>query len=229
LFDIALENYGCKIKITSTKDAEPFASITSVVVRRRELGDSIWDTIKTISVSSASSLNYTFIDKYTRSRRTYEYSFTPMNGSVPGTSVTQSIYCNFDSMLLEDSTATYVLDLNLDFDYDTNNSVLFQEALNSKYPFVIRNGLADYYSGSIEVLPLPLDANGRPTIVGSQKYKEQFISFLKNGKEKLLKLPRGQMWMVTIDAKPKVNKSNFEGAETVKFSFTETSPVPVSD
>lgn len=227
LFDIAIENYGCKIKITSTKDAETFASITSVVIKRKESDESVWDTIKTIAVTVAADLNYIFIDKYTRSRRTYDYSFTPMNGTTPGTPVTKSIYCDFDSMLIEDSTATYELDLNLDTDFDTNNSLIYQETLNSKYPFVISNGLSDYFSGSIEVLPLPLDANNRPTIVGSQKYKERFIDFLKNGNDKLLKLPRGQMWMVSIDAKPKLNKSDFEGAETVKFSFTETSAVPI--
>lgn len=236
LFDITLENYECKIKITSTyeeaevgegeEEPEP---ITSVVIERRELGDTDWDEIAVIEVEDEEDLNYEIIDRYTRSRRTYEYSFTPMNNDTAGTPVIKSIYCDFDSMLLEDSTATYILGLNLDPDFDTNNSIVFQETLNSKYPFVISNGLSDYYSGTIEVLPLPLDENGHPTVVGSQKFKERFIDFLKNGNEKLLKLPRGQMWMVTIGAKPKINKSDFEGAETVRFTFTETSPVPVSD
>jgi hypothetical protein len=118
LFTIALSNEKCKIKIVSAKDGTALGSVTGVKIKRRELGDTAWTVIFTKTVSSISGFDYTFYDKYTRSRRTYEYRVVPMVGSTEGTAVDTSIECNFDEIYITDFTDEYIVSLDIDFDID---------------------------------------------------------------------------------------------------------------
>lgn len=229
MFTIALSNEKCKIKIVSAKDGTALGSVTGVKIKRRELGDTAWTVIFTKTVSSINDFDYTFYDKYTRSRRTYEYRVVPMIGATEGTAVDKSIECNFDEIYISDTSAEYILVLDADFTHTMNASVMFQKTLNSQFPRVIRNSAAKYESGTVSAIPLPLDARGNPTSVGGQKFKEQFINFLINGEQKLLKTYEGHLWAVDIGDTPKEEKAEVEGASKVSFDWTETDITPTYD
>lgn len=229
MFSITLSNEKCKIKLTSAKDGAPLGSVTGVKIKRRELGDTSWTVIYTQAITSVDDFNYTFLDKYTRSRRTYEYKVIPMIGSTEETAVNTSIECNFDELYITDFATEYSLFLNADFDYDGHGSSVVQELMNSRTPIIIENAMSDYITGYVDAIPLPLDANGNPTSIGAQKYKEQFISFLKNKKNKYIKTNEGEAWLVYIHEPPKRNKAEAEGAASIKFSFTEIGDSPTHD
>lgn len=228
MFSITLSNYNCKIKITSVKDGVDLGTITGLKIKRKEYGDSTWTLLTTKSISIMDDFNYVFIDKYTLSRRTYVYSFIPMSGSTEETAVEYTIECNFDSIYIYDASDEYLLTLNLDYDYDSNEDITFQKLLQSKYPRRIQNGLSDYYTGYIEGIPLPLDANGNPTSIGAHKYKQAYISFLRNGLDKFIKTYKGDAWLVSVNASPKVNQ-DVEGAESIRFSWTQIGDTPEVD
>jgi hypothetical protein len=229
LFDITLSNYNCKIKIVSVKDEESLGSITSLKIRRREYLDAAWTIIKTIAITEADDLNYTYYDKYTRSRRTYEYRFSTYAGEIEVASVDYTIECNFDYLYISDASAEYILFLNLKYSEKSKTAAGYQELLQSKYPRKIQNGLSAYKIGTVEGIPLPLDARGNPTSVGAQKYKEQFMNFLENGLVKYIKGFRGEVRLVNIDPDPEIQSADAEGAEPVSFSWTEYGPAPLAD
>lgn len=229
MFDVTLSNYQCKIKIVSVKDEDALGSITSLKIRRREKGDTTWTIISTITVAAAEDLSYTYYDIYPRSRRTYEYHFTTYAGATEVASVDYEIECNFDEMYISDGTTEYLLFLNLKYSEKSKTAAGYQELLNSKYPRKIKNGLSAYFTGTVQGIPLPLDANGNPTKVGAQKYKDQFLDFLDNGNVKYIKGPRGEVRLVYIDPDPEIQDADAEGAEPVSFSWTEYSAAPLSD
>lgn len=229
MFDITLSNSQCKVKIVSVKDAEALGSITSLKINRREKGDTAWTVISTIAVSTSANLSYTYYDIYPRSRRTYEYRFTTYAGATAVASVDYEIECNFDELYISDGTTEYLLFLNLKYNEKSKTAAGYQELLNSKYPRKIKNGLSAYFTGTVQGIPLPLDANGNPTGVGAQKYKEQFLGFLDNDNVKYIKGPRGEVRLVYIDADPEIQDADAEGAEPASFSWTEYGAAPLCD
>lgn len=233
MFTISLENYSCKIKITSLSTGAPVTA-GKVVIQRQEDGESTWYALYTKFFSDASGLNYVFVDKYTRSRLTYNYKVTPYSGSelsgwVAGTPVEASIECNFDSLYITDDVDEYFVELNLDYDTSPNVKYIIQDLLQSKYPRFIQNGISDYEGGTFEGLLLNKDLYGRYVTAGSYKLKRVFKAFLKNGATKYLKTPRGDAMLVFVKPDVKINRSDYEDACTVSFGVVEASDPPETD
>ncbi len=233
MFTMSLSNYDCKIKITS---ASTGAALTAgkVVIQRREDGESTWYTLFTKTTSSISDLNYTFVDKYTRSRLTYHYKVIPYSGSegagwTAGTAVEHSIECNFDSLYISDDSDEYLIDLNLSYDITPNVKYTVQDLLQSKYPRFIQNGISDYNGGTFEGLLLNKDAYGRYTTSGSYKLKRIFADFLKNGANKYIKTPRGDAMLAFIKPDVTIKQHDYEDACSVSFSAVEAAAPPQTD
>jgi len=202
-------------------------SFTNLVVKRKEALDSTWLTIRDISLPNEDALNFVYFDKYTLSRHSYDYKFELMNNSTVVYSMTGNIDCDFDSIYISDASNEYIVSLNLNYDFDNNQEVSYQTLLQSKYPVRIQNGLSDYDSGFIEGLPLPLDSRGNPTPEGAYKYKQSYISFLKNGLFKYIKTYKGDAWYASINPGIKINQGEYEGAESVKFAWTQMGDTPL--
>lgn len=260
LFSISLDNYNCKIRITSLNLSSTYNTIdygllstpiiyddyglissaesrtedfsvdiggaTHLTIQRKESDESTWLTILTKTITSDSDLSYVYIDKYTRSRRTYDYRFTLYAGDTIMYIFDDTIKCSFDAISVSDESDEFILDLNLDFDYDNNQKIIYQDLLQSKYPRQIRNGLSDYDTGYVEGLPLLRDSKGHYTTDFAHKYKQSYVSFLKNGLEKTIKTYKGDIWVVSVNAGVKVNQGDYEGAESVRFNWTQIADSP---
>lgn len=233
LFTFDLANYNCKIKITSVSDGEPAVG-GKVIISREEDGDDTWVVIYTKYIWTASDFDYTFVDRYTLSNRTYNYKIDRYTGDestgwIYEDSTESSIECSFDGIYIYDASNEYILELNLDYDFDNNLGVFYQPLLQSKYPIRVQNGLSDYKTGYVEALPLPKDSNNCYTTDGAYLYKLNYISWLRNSLSKYIKTWKGDAIYVSVDPGVKLNQSNAPGADTVRFTFTEIDDAPTYD
>lgn len=215
-------NYGTLEATTSIEGS-------TLVGLRREYGASTWTTIFTKPIVTYDDLNLTFFDKYTRSRRKYEYEFRLMLDGDAIYTYADSIKCNFDGVYVADEIEEYILIPDVSYDFDDANEIVFQKLLQRKYPRRIQNGLSDYQTGFIECVPMPLDEHGRYTHEDAYRFKMDYVSFLKNGLFKYIKTYKGDVWYAAVNSGIKVNQGEVDGKESVRFSFTEMADPPVAD
>ena len=93
----------------------------------------------------------------------------------------------------------YPARLNPTFNYQRQRNNNAITTLGSKYPFVINNGLTDYYSGEMQAIFMLLRDDCSLDIEGSDRYRDNLNTFLSNGKAKLIKTCEGQLFLVAIN------------------------------
>lgn len=93
----------------------------------------------------------------------------------------------------------YPARLNPTFNYQRQRNSNAITTLGSKYPFVINNGLTDYYSGEMQAVFMLLRDDCSLDIEGTDKYRDNLNTFLSNGKAKLIKTCEGQLFLVAVN------------------------------
>lgn len=231
MFTFSLANYNCKIKVVSTTDGE-IPSLGYLDVIRQEDGDETETIVYTKSIAGTTTedFNFTFIDRYTLSNRTYTYTIRVYTYDfIEYTFLEEqsaTIECSFDGIYIYDESDEYILELNVDFDFDNNVNVFYQGVLQSKYPIRVQNGLTDYRTGHVEGLPLDKDSNGKYITDGAYLYKKNYMSWLRNSLSKYIKTWKGDAVYASVDPGVKMNQTDAYGAETVRFTFTEIGDTP---
>lgn len=223
----------CVIQINCTKTGEAPGYVTSVNVKRRLNGTSVWQTIGSVTIGVVDDFTFSVQDIHTKSRYTYDYMVIPVKGEIEQIGVIDTIKCEFDAVYVSDVNSTYICEFNPNYESNMNNSVVFVAPINSQYPYRIRNGSASYSTGSVTGLFVPYSETCAYTqeymqSAATRTYKDAFLSFLMDNNSKLLKTYDGHMWYVGIDANPKENKSDFDGANEITFNWTELSAAPTT-
>ena len=218
----------CAIKIESVKDDEAPVDATSVSVQRRDMAGSTWILITTITVESVDDLTFSFLDKNVLSGHTYRYSLTPYVGGSAQTIVLADVTCVFDGIAVTDTTGDYVATLNINYKAKKNIPVGYVQPLSSKYPHAVRNGSANYFSGSAEGIFTPYTVACVPDVTNMNSYKDGAIEMLSNGLVKTLRTYDGHGWLVNIDGEPSRNTDEFINGDTISFNWTEVGAFPTT-
>lgn len=171
--------------------------VDRVKIKKRYVGDFTWKTIYEQEISSIDDLVIDIWDYYEPSNRDIEYSYVAVIGGVDANTISASVRSEFEHYFICDRNVSYpmVIDADNKITYNRESSTLVSPG--RKYPYVINNGIAKYYSGTmtvtfIEIKDCELDvANG-------WKYRNQIDEWLTNGEAKILKSFEGDMWMVNI-------------------------------
>lgn len=221
----------CAISISIQSKGVAIGSVTKLKLKRRFPGG-IYATIWEKPITSTGDFTVELKDYGTKALYEYEYAIVPCAGNTELTAATDSIKCVFDGIIIADLTASYVTFLNASYSPgEHHNPVNKVETLGRKYPFIVRNGAADYLSGSVTGIFAPQIGNllvsqdaWRESAV--RQYKNEFIAFLKNGLCKTLKTYDGQMWYVSIDTNPKENITAHWWASEITFEWTEVGAPP---
>ena len=216
------------IKIESVKDDEAPVDATSVRVQRRDMAGSTWILITTIEIEDESELTFSFLDKNVLSGHTYRYSLIPYVDDSAQAIVNVDVVCVFSGIAVTDTSGDYVATLNVNYRAKKNMPVGYVQPLSSKYPHAVRNGSANYFSGSAEGIFTPYTIACVPDITNMNSYKDAAIEMLSNGLVKTLRTYDGHGWLVNIDGEPSRNTDEFINGDTISFNWTEVGAFPTT-
>jgi len=199
--------------------------LSAMKIKRKEKGANNWLTLHEVSISNEDDINFSFIDRYVKSKTEYEYAIIPIINNTEGNYNINSIKPFFNGIFILDKENNYSTKLNIDISVQKNKPSTVINTLGRRYPFVIQNGENNYYSGSVTAEFYKdknnLNDNCDFDIENSFNYRGQFMDFLHNGKPKLLKSYDGRIWMVgVIDSSPE-KKDNHNYKISTSFNFVE--------
>jgi hypothetical protein len=214
------------VKISSTKAVGAPIDATSVIIKRKETTAMVYDNIATIAVASVDDLTFQVIDRNVLTGRMYDYLLTPVVGDVEQLGAGASVAVSYSALFITDSTGTYMAPLDITCTAQKNTQVSYVQPLKSKYPHAVRNGDANYSTGNAEGMFLTFTGDCTPDLTNSHTYKESVLEMLVNGLPKVLRVPDGRGWYISVDGDPKRNTDEFLGADTISFSWTEIGALP---
>jgi hypothetical protein len=218
----------CCIQIAAVKTGVEPGDVTKVVIKRKLHDSSTWVSIGSMDITTVDSFTFTVKDYNTRSRYTYDYILIPCVGDTEGTGIQSTMKCDFYDIYISDTTATYICVLNAKKTAPERHSQFATvETLGSKYPYIVRNGITNYLSGTITGLFLPPPTTGSnytqesARTAESRDYKDDVLAFLNNGITKTIKTYDGFVWYAGITNAKEVDNDNVDGASEISADWIE--------
>ena len=170
-----------------------------IKIKKRFKGDFEWQTIYEKPIQKDSDFNIEIYDYLEPSDTNIEYAFVPINSStgLEGSFIINEVYSEFEGYFFVEKERVFQAYLNTENTKTLNRESSTQTTLGRKYPFVIENGMANYYSGTLQATFLPLK-DCEFTLNQASKYEMLVDEFLSNKKSKILKDFMGNMWIIRV-------------------------------
>lgn len=175
----------------------PISSISSIRIKVREYGDTLWRTIYEYEINSEEDFNFAQTYYYLKGNKTrYEIAIVPVLNSTESSYITNTVISDFDGCYLCTQTKQYHAFVNLSLEVSTNQNKEFVTTLGRKKPFAISNGMSQYDTLSMSVSFIPV--NGcQLDFENSATYRKEINKFLTESQALILKDDKGQRWMVS--------------------------------
>ena len=203
-----------------------------LLIKRRIRNSMKWITLQAYPVESEDDLFVSFIDQTAAPGLEYEYAAVPYKeGTVYG-NYSSSITPETDRLVIVDRTALWATIVTDGFCNSQRNSPPgVVEPINSKYPVIIHNGMANYDTVTVTAGWFPTDDDGCSILVGEEysawvaRYAKQFMDFLTNKKVRLLKNVDGRTWLGYTTTLPSNNARDVYWDREITFGLTEIADV----
>lgn len=181
-----------------------------IIIKRREKGTYNWITLDRIKIEKESDFSFIYYDNFNSSKTMYEYALVPEKDGIEGNMSIEEVYSEFDGLYIVGNDKTYFGFINLSYPAPTRHKPSTVVApLDSKYPTIINNSKADYYHDTCSATFVGTDETNEWgwDFDNGWRYREEFKTWLFNGKPKMLKYYDGRTWLVGIsgDISDKVN------------------------
>lgn len=175
-------------------------SVDAIKIKKRFKGDMEWKTIymKT-PIDSVDDFTIEFYDYFEPSGRDIEYSYVAVMGSVDMESATNEVHSEFNNYFICGQGAEnypLILDVKNEVTYNRESAIITSPG--RKYPYVVNNGITQYYSGTLNVTFIAMDENCQLDVENGWKYRNDIDKFLADGQPKILKSFEGDMWLVDV-------------------------------
>lgn len=203
-------------------------NVTNILIKRREVGDFEWFNMFNIPVEKIEDFNFVLSDKYAKGGQAYQYAFVPIINGLEGeysfaaceATGEEDVVCDFDGVVIMDKDNIYNTILDIETSTQKNHSKTYSSTLNNKYPVVIKNSMANYYTGSISATYLHFigcdyDKNG------SRKYREEFLDFLANDNSKIIKIYDGRTFLCEVVDQISDSNSDHHELHSINYNFVE--------
>lgn len=160
--------------------------VDKIKIKKRYKGDFAWKTIYEKEIRSSEDFAIDFYDYYEPSHREVEYAYVAVVANVDIDPISVSVHSEFDEYFICDRNVSYPMMLDVDNTLTYNRESKTVVAPGRKYPYVINNGIAKYYSGTMNVTFIELkDCDF--DIENDWKYRNQIDKFLASSEAKILK------------------------------------------
>lgn len=199
----------------------------TVVIRRREVGQSDWITIFVKEINASEDFKFTLRDTYARSGVEYEYSISSYINNVENSTVIKNVYSEFDGYYITDKDCLYGTIFDID-GCDTSRNITTQtlELLNSKYMNVVSNSAANYDSGSITGTFFKFNEDCSDiNLQASAQYRNDFKNRLANKKPLILKIWDGRIWMIRVTGNINDAQNGHHDVRSISFDWVEVGDV----
>lgn len=198
--------------------------VTSIKVKRREIGALSWVTLKEIPISNYTDLAFTTQDYLSPTNTNFEYAIVPILNDVEGNYIVNSITTNFNGVFITDGTNTFKLYSGVTYSNQSrSNETGILNPIGSQYPIIISNSSMNYESGTTQgnLLGTNYESTRILDRINIAQQTKNFINFLKNGKSKILKDWNGNIYLVNIDGNISYTTDLVSGISTISFSWIE--------
>lgn len=197
--------------------------VTSMLIKRREVGTLNWVTLANLAVNDADDLSFEYFDTTTQSNKKYEYAIVPIIGTVEGSASTAMVDSSFNGLFIVAGDQVVGTQLDVVITQQRNRQASVVPTLNRKYPFVVSNAALDYDSGSVAAVWLAYDkANDTWDIQHGAKYRSSIEDLLNSGAPMLLKYEDGRMWLISVSGSAITNAPEGTSQKiTTTFEWTE--------
>ena len=175
----------------------PISAITSMRIKVREYGKSLWTTIYEYEVRSEEDFDFARTYYFLKGNKTtYEFAIVPVLNNIESSYITNTVVSDFDGCYLCTQAKQYKAFINLSLEVTSHQNREFISTLGRKKPFVITNGMSQYDSISLSTSFIPmidceLDIDSAPA------YRREVMQFLAENDSIILKDDQGQRWLVS--------------------------------
>lgn len=195
-------------------------------IKRRKLSDFNWVTLGFMPIEDTAKLQFVFNDNLAASLEEYEYAFVPILGNVEdgveGNYITNTISTNFKGVYICDQDTIYRFYAGVDYGMGEQvQKIGVMEPIGSKWPVFVSNALTNYSKNSVTGIVLPneyVDTREIDKLAIAKEHKE-LISFLTDGKPKILKDWNGNSWLLFVTGNPTTNYLTKSGMSIPSVSF----------
>ena len=170
---------------------------SEIRIKRRVKGTFRWETMYIQPVVDINSFNFDWYDKTAAGNVVYEYAYIPVVNGSEGSISMSEVESKFCDYFLMDPDETHHIVANANTQPSYNQETGVQTTIGRKYPYVIKNGNVGYYSGTLTCVAVEEMGDDFDYEHG-EAYRREFDKFLTNGKTKLLKDWRGNIFLVFI-------------------------------
>ena len=212
----------------------PFDEIEGgyLLIKRHIRNKLKWITLQAYPITSREDLFTSFIDQTASPGTEYEYAAVPFKDGSELGYFSSIITPGTDRLIIVDATALWATIVTDGFCNSQRNSPPgVVEPINSKYPVIIHNGMANYDTVNVTAGWFPVDEDGCSILVGEEysawvsRYAKEFMDFLTNKKVRLLKNVDGRMWLGYTTTLPSNNARDVYWDREITFGITEIADV----
>lgn len=175
----------------------PIDSISSIRIKVREYGDTLWRTIYEYEINSEEDFNFAQTYYYLKGNKTkYEIAIVPVLNGTESSYITNTVISDFDGCYLCTQGKQYHAFINLSLDVTTNQNKEFITTLGRKKTFAISNGLSQYDTISMSATFIPMKDCQLDT-ENAAAYRKEINKFLTERQALVLKDDKGSRWLVS--------------------------------
>jgi len=136
----------------------PIDSISSIRIKVREYGETLWKTIYEYEINSEEDFNFAKTYYYLKGNKTqYEFAIVPVLNGTEANYITNTIVSDFDGCYFCTQSKQYHAFINLSVEVTTNKEKNYITTLGRKKPFAISNGLSQYDTLSVSASFVPMN------------------------------------------------------------------------
>ena len=198
------------------------SQISAIRIKRRVKNTFDWVSLFEIPITSVNDLNFERIDRFAKSGIEYEYALVPMIGNIEGTFNTNTVLSEFDGIIIStiDQTVSTVLDTEVTHSRTRPSSMV--TTLGSRFPFVLINGMSNYYSGTAKGTFIGIDPETKLYNTKYQNgYRKDIVDFIYDGRPKFLKYQDGRAWIIAVVDKITDTANGHEENISTAFQWVE--------
>ena len=175
----------------------PIDSISSIRVKIREYGDTLWRTIYEYEIHTEEDFDFAQTYYYLKGNKTqYDIAIVPVLNGTESSYITNTVVSNFDGCYLCTNSKQYHAFINLSLEVTTNQNKEFITTLGRKKPFAISNGLSQYDTLSMSTSFVPM-VDCELDYDNAAPYRKEINKFLTETPVMILKDDKGNRWMVS--------------------------------
>lgn len=209
-----------------------FDSGTSIKIKRKEYDapNSSYITILEKKINNIDDAAFVVYDNYAKAQTKYVYAacIVAPDGTEGALCESDSVESSFCGVVICDTDCLYSSELETDYSFDKNSIISTVNTLTSRYPYIIHNNLADFWSGSISGMWVERDCC-EYNLENQFKFRKDFYDWLNNGNPKILKLDDGREWLVCVTGGIKEHAEGHWLKVITSFDWTEIGNCDSSD